>query len=194
MPSLALVFASTDPYPISSVCAHLTTMNTIQAIQDYITRMLTNISGMKALLLDKETVCHQNIHTQSLYAVVCFVSFNVAELFGVCSSSSSSAHSVPTRTQTGIVSMVYSQSQILQKEVYLFDRIDAKNRELVRPCMYTHPGARTRTLDSTLGVRACLCAHDGAPFPLLCSRKMRSSLVSYYLFYSLRSFLIRWRT
>jgi len=62
-------------------------MNTIQGIQDYITRMLSNISGMKALLLDRET--------------------------------------------TGVVSMVYSQSQILQKEVYLFDRIDAKNRELM---------------------------------------------------------------
>jgi vacuolar protein sorting-associated protein 45 len=27
--------------------------------------------------------------------------------------------------------MVYTQSQILQKEVYLFERIDAKNREFM---------------------------------------------------------------
>jgi hypothetical protein len=62
-------------------------MNVIQAIQDYITKMITNIPGMKVLLLDKET--------------------------------------------TGIVSMVYSQSQILQKEVYLFERLDAKNRDFM---------------------------------------------------------------
>jgi len=62
-------------------------MNAIQAIQDYITKMISNIPGSKVLLLDKET--------------------------------------------TGIVSMVYSQSQILQKEVYLFERLDIKNRELM---------------------------------------------------------------
>lgn len=47
--------------------------------------MVTTTSGMKCLLLDKETA--------------------------------------------GIVSMVYSQSQIIQKEVCLFERIDAPNRE-----------------------------------------------------------------
>jgi len=62
-------------------------MNVVQAVQDYITKMITNIPGMKVLLLDKET--------------------------------------------TGIVSMVYTQSQILQKEVYLFERLDAKNREFM---------------------------------------------------------------
>uniref|UniRef100_A0A8C4RSZ0 Uncharacterized protein n=1 Tax=Erpetoichthys calabaricus TaxID=27687 RepID=A0A8C4RSZ0_ERPCA len=30
---------------------------------------------------------------------------------------------------TSIVSMVYTQSEILQKEVYLFERIDSQNRE-----------------------------------------------------------------
>jgi len=62
-------------------------MNVIQAIQDYINKMLSNIQGMKVLLMDKETI--------------------------------------------GIVSMVFSQSQILQKEVYLFEKIDQKNRELM---------------------------------------------------------------
>lgn len=33
--------------------------------------------------------------------------------------------------QVGVVSMVYTQSQILQKEVYLLERIDVKNRELM---------------------------------------------------------------
>lgn len=32
-------------------------------------------------------------------------------------------------TQTSIVSMVYGQSEIQQREVYLFERIDAGNQE-----------------------------------------------------------------
>lgn len=35
-------------------------------------------------------------------------------------------------SQTGIVSMVYTQSEILQKEVYLFERIDSQNREIMK--------------------------------------------------------------
>lgn len=31
--------------------------------------------------------------------------------------------------QTSIVSVVYTQSEILQKEVYLFERIDSQNRD-----------------------------------------------------------------
>lgn len=34
--------------------------------------------------------------------------------------------------QTGIVSMVYTQSEILQKEVYLFERVDSPNREIMK--------------------------------------------------------------
>ena len=34
--------------------------------------------------------------------------------------------------KTGIVSMVYSQSEILQKEVYLFERIDVPSRETMK--------------------------------------------------------------
>uniref|UniRef100_A0A8C5WQL2 Uncharacterized protein n=1 Tax=Laticauda laticaudata TaxID=8630 RepID=A0A8C5WQL2_LATLA len=33
---------------------------------------------------------------------------------------------------TSIVSMVYTQSEILQKEVYLFERIDSANRESMK--------------------------------------------------------------
>lgn len=33
---------------------------------------------------------------------------------------------------TGIVSMVYAQSEILQKEVYLFERIDSQGREMMK--------------------------------------------------------------
>lgn len=64
-------------------------MNTITAVKQYVAKMVEDSgSGMKVLLLDKET--------------------------------------------TGIVSMVYSQSEILQKEVYLFERIDATNRETMK--------------------------------------------------------------
>ncbi|XP_028411218.1 vacuolar protein sorting-associated protein 45-like [Dendronephthya gigantea] len=64
-------------------------MNTITAVKQYITKMVEDSgSGMKVLLLDKET--------------------------------------------TGIVSMVYSQSEILQKEVYLFERIDVPTRETMK--------------------------------------------------------------
>lgn len=34
--------------------------------------------------------------------------------------------------QTSIVSMVYAQSEILQKEVYLFERIDSPAREMMK--------------------------------------------------------------
>eukprot|EP00727_Mastigamoeba_balamuthi_P005873 m51a1_g1905 putative sec1-like family protein (888) ;mRNA; r:787917-791825 len=62
-------------------------MNVIQAIQDYVARVIDprTIPGMKVLLMDQETM--------------------------------------------GIVSMVCSQSAVLQKEVYLFERLDSRARE-----------------------------------------------------------------
>ncbi|KAF6076319.1 vacuolar protein sorting 45-like protein [Phyllostomus discolor] len=39
---------------------------------------------------------------------------------------------VMDKETTGIVSMVYTQSEILQKEVYLFERIDSPNREIMK--------------------------------------------------------------
>ncbi|GCC40962.1 hypothetical protein chiPu_0024583 [Chiloscyllium punctatum] len=35
-------------------------------------------------------------------------------------------------SQTSIISMVYTQSEILQKEVYLFERIESTNRETMK--------------------------------------------------------------
>ncbi|XP_057301804.1 vacuolar protein sorting-associated protein 45-like [Hydractinia symbiolongicarpus] len=64
-------------------------MNVIVAVKQYITKMIDDAgSGMKVLLMDKET--------------------------------------------TGIVSMVYAQSEILQKEVFLFERIDSQARETMK--------------------------------------------------------------
>lgn len=62
-------------------------MNCIKAVRDYITKMITDTSGMKVLLLDSET--------------------------------------------TPIVSMAYTQSEILQKEVYLLERITEPKREVM---------------------------------------------------------------
>jgi len=65
-------------------------MNTVQAIRQYVDKMIQNSGpGMKILIMDAKT--------------------------------------------TGVVSMVYSQSEIMQKEVYLCDRIDnINNRETLR--------------------------------------------------------------
>lgn len=64
-------------------------MNVVQAVKQYITRMIKESgAGMKVLLMDKETI--------------------------------------------SIVSMVYSQSEILQKEVYLFEKISNAGRESMK--------------------------------------------------------------
>ena len=55
-------------------------LSMITAIRDYVTKMVTDVSGMKVLVMDAET--------------------------------------------TGIVSMVYTQTQILQQEVFLIDAIE----------------------------------------------------------------------
>ena len=59
-------------------------MDVVLAVQQYVARMTEGVSGMKALLLDRET--------------------------------------------TAMVSMVISRSQVLEKEVFLFQRIDAQGR------------------------------------------------------------------
>lgn len=62
-------------------------MNVINAVRNYVGKIIGETSGMKMLLLDEET--------------------------------------------TGIISMVYTQSEILEKEVYLVDRIETLNREKI---------------------------------------------------------------
>mmetsp|Transcript_5335 Transcript_5335/g.13525 ORF Transcript_5335/g.13525 Transcript_5335/m.13525 type:complete len:607 (+) Transcript_5335:274-2094(+) len=59
-------------------------MDVVYAVQQYVTRMTESVTGMKSLLLDKET--------------------------------------------TVIVSMVFSRSKVLEKEVFLFQRLDAERR------------------------------------------------------------------
>jgi len=80
-------------------------MDVIQAIQDYITKMISNIPGMKVFLLDDETM--------------------------------------------GIVSMVYTLSQVLQKEVFLFELLRAPNRSPMhhlKAVCFLRPTAANRDL------------------------------------------------
>ena len=106
-------------------------MNVIQAVQDYVSKMVESVPGMKVLIMDKETVPLSPAH----YAYAHFM----------CS-----LLLIGALLQTGIVSLVYSQSQILQKEVYLFERIDAEGRELMahlkvctlHPATPSHPQPR----------------------------------------------------
>ncbi|KAI9088196.1 Sec1-like protein [Phlyctochytrium arcticum] len=63
-------------------------MDAIKSIQNYLNKMITEVTGMKVLLLDADT--------------------------------------------TSIISMVMTQTQLLQREVYLIDRIDNKQREKMR--------------------------------------------------------------
>ncbi|KAI8817099.1 Sec1-like protein [Fimicolochytrium jonesii] len=63
-------------------------MDVIKAVQNYLNRMITEVTGMKVLLMDAET--------------------------------------------TAIISMVMTQTQLLQREVYLIDRIDNRQREKMK--------------------------------------------------------------
>ncbi|TPX57222.1 hypothetical protein PhCBS80983_g03998 [Powellomyces hirtus] len=63
-------------------------MDVTKAVQNYLNKMITEVTGMKVLLMDAET--------------------------------------------TSIISMVMTQTQLLQREVYLIDRVDNTQREKMR--------------------------------------------------------------
>ena len=71
---------------------------------------MEGVSGMKALLLDKEVCDVCPWHSMWKFALRCF--FPDMRAFQT----------------TAIVSMVISRSQVLEKEVFLFQRIDAQGR------------------------------------------------------------------
>ena len=76
-------------------------MNVLLAVRMYISKMIQDSGpGMKVLLMDKETVNMLNFFysTALLDEILIF--------------------------QIGVVSVAYAQSEILQKEVYLFEQID----------------------------------------------------------------------
>lgn len=83
-------------------------MDVVVAVKQYITRMIKESgAGMKVLLMDKQTV-KQILLT---FALLCFKT------------------TPPPPLQISFVSMVYSQSEILQKEVYLFELLPNTGRE-----------------------------------------------------------------
>lgn len=76
-------------------------MNVLLAVRMYISKMIQDSGpGMKVLLMDKETV-------NMLYFFYSTALFDEILIF-----------------QIGVVSVAYAQSEILQKEVYLFEQID----------------------------------------------------------------------
>lgn len=79
-------------------------MNVITAIKLYINKMANESGpGMKILLMDKETVSE-------------FLPLWLQSIINL---------SFLVKSQTSIVSMAFSQSDMLQKDVFLFERIDS---------------------------------------------------------------------
>ena len=77
-------------------------MNVLLAVRMYISKMIQESGpGMKVLLMDRETVSI-NILFKQIYII--FLFFHCLQIV--------------------IVSVAYAQSEILQKEVYLFEQID----------------------------------------------------------------------
>lgn len=86
----------------------------VSAARDYINRMLQDISGMKVLILDSQTVILD-------FCVI--ISGNVCEawqpnLF------------IIDEFQVSIVSVAYSQSELLQKEVFLVELVDSVSKSM----------------------------------------------------------------
>lgn len=85
-------------------------LSVIKAVRDYLNKMLVEVPGMKALLMDEETVRVLS-HEFEMFELACFAT---------CFAFSSSSYS---RLQMNIVSMVFSQSEATTKEVFLFRSI-----------------------------------------------------------------------
>lgn len=78
-------------------------MNLITSVKLYIEKMCSESGpGMKIILLDKETVSKNDCKSFYQIATICLDFF-----------------------KTSIISMAFSQSEMLQREVYLFERIDS---------------------------------------------------------------------
>ena len=85
----------------------MTNINVIEAVRSYINRMIEDCGPtIKGLVMDKETV------------IVMLLFFPFSIQFSIF--------------QASIVSMVYAQSEILQKEVFLFERIDLAGRKSLK--------------------------------------------------------------
>jgi hypothetical protein len=102
-------------------------MDVLKAVQNYIDKIVTKVSGMKVLLLDSETVGYRGLRclsggTYTVDARPPFSMFCVLRL----------ANIDVTNLQTPIISNVITQSALLSHETYLIDRIDNRNRDRMR--------------------------------------------------------------
>lgn len=88
--------------------------NVVKAVQGYIDRMVrsTAVTGMKVLLMDKETVRVLAVSRTTVLTSTATTHATVAVLLLV-------------GVQKGIVGLAYTMSQILEREVYLVETIDA---------------------------------------------------------------------
>lgn len=92
----------------------------VTSVRDYINRMLQDISGMKVLILDSETV-----KSDLFFFDYCFSDlYLIPENLGT-SSSLHVFYFIFVELQVSNVSIVYSQSELLQKEVFLVEMIDS---------------------------------------------------------------------
>lgn len=92
----------------------VTMTNVVKAVQGYIDRMVrsTAVTGMKVLLMDKETVRVLAVSRTTVVTSTATTHATVAVL-------------VLAGVQKGIVGLAYTMSQILEREVYLVETIDA---------------------------------------------------------------------
>lgn len=97
-------------------------MNVVTALKFYVSKMTEDSGpGMKVLLMDKQTVKVIYMHIFICYICVLCVYILMNRYY----TSYTCLHKISVfYLQTSIISLLYSQSEILMKEVYLFERID----------------------------------------------------------------------
>ncbi|KAJ3109675.1 vacuolar protein sorting-associated protein 45 [Phlyctochytrium planicorne] len=80
-------------------------MDGIKSVQNYLNKMIQEVSGMKVLLLDAQTVSLLSLNHRLITSI---------------------DHKTP------IISVVVTQSQLLSREIYLVDRLDNRQRDKMR--------------------------------------------------------------
>lgn len=118
-------------------------MDVVLAVKQYISRMISESgAGMKVLLMDSETVSSlpfSERHLPSACSVSLCTTSPSLSLFLLLPSHPHTSCSLPLLflllppfLQIGVVSMVYTQSEILQKEVFLFELLSNQGREVMK--------------------------------------------------------------
>lgn len=109
-------------------------MDVGKAISAYIERIITDVQGMKVLLLDAETVRTPDFIPSARFCA-CLRSerLSLSDSFVFLPHSPAALpHAALTAGQTPIISTSFTQSSLLAHEVYLTDRVDNSNRDRMR--------------------------------------------------------------